>query len=109
MDFYIKQNDTGPQLQAQLVDATGTPVPLTDDCEVVFIMKVQGKLTNKVRSPAVILDTENSIVGYNWQAADTTEAKRYAGEFQVTFPSGMIITFPNNTYIQIEVYPELGS
>ena len=45
---------------------------------------------------------------YVWQTGDTDTAGTFQGEFEVTYTSGEIETFPNDGYIGIEVLADIG-
>ena len=85
-DFVIKQNDTRPNLDAQLLNADGAPIDLTD-CTVRFLM------TPTSSTPP---------------AEDTASFGDYKAEFEVTFPDGSRQTIPNDGYLVISVIKDLG-
>jgi len=104
--FTIKQNDTMPALQAQLIDVDGSPVNL-DLCGVHFHMSKQnGDIV--INMPAVITDIENGKVKYEWRNGDTAEIGVYRCEFEVNMPDGNIITVPNDRYFLISIVRELA-
>ena len=55
-----------------------------------------------------ILDEDAGRVKYVWQTGDTDTAGTFQGEFEVTYTSGEIETFPNDGYIGIEVLDDIG-
>lgn len=104
----IKQNDTAPKIQATLRDGNDDVVNLAS-CAVVFIMKALGATTPKVnRGAAVIDNAAGGVVSYQWVAADTDTVGEYDAEWEVTFPSGLVETFPNDDYNRVIVTEELG-
>jgi len=108
-DFVIKQNDTRPVLEAQLLNADGTPINLTN-CTVKFFMvsiSASGGQP-KVNASCAIIDAVNGKVRYSWQAADTSDYGDYKAEFQITFPDGSIQTVPNDGYLIISVVKEIA-
>lgn len=107
IDFTIKQHDQLPELVCTLQDAEGTLVDLTGILGVRFIMSVKGG-ANVLDVPASVVDTAMGVVKYTWQDGDTDEAATYNGEFEIEFGDGRCETFPNNTYIAIKVFADLG-
>lgn len=104
--FTIKQNDTLPNLEAQLVDFEGSPINL-DLCGVHFHMSdFRGEV--KINKPATIVDVENGKVKVEWQKGETDTTGTYKCEFEVNMPDGKIITVPNDGYFLISIMPELA-
>ena len=58
---------------------------------------------------ATITNASNGAVSYTFSASDTNTAGLFQGEFQVTFSSGAIETFPNAEYISINILDDLDS
>lgn len=107
MAFYIKQNDTSPAMQATLKDASDAAIDLTN-CSVRFHMRQIGATATKVDAAASIIDDDNGIVKYSWDAADTDTVGSFEAEFEVTFADGSIETFPNNRFIQVEITDDIA-
>lgn len=105
--FTIKRNDTAPAYEATLEAPAGTPVDLTG-ATVRFIMATPDMATVKVNASATISDAAAGEVTYSWQAADTDTAGTYRAEWQVTFGSGAIRTFPSNGYLSVVVLADLA-
>lgn len=106
MAFYIKQNDTSPYMLATLKDANEVAVDISD-ATVRFHMRPIGSTTVTVDAAAVIVDEDNGIVRYEWDAADTATVGSYQAEFEVTYIEGDIETFPNNGYIRVEIIDDI--
>lgn len=106
MAFYVKQNDTSPYMLATLKDANEAAVDITA-ASVRFHMRPVGSTTVTVDAAAVIVDAENGIVRYEWDAADTDTVGSYQAEFEVTYLEGDIETFPNNGYIRVEIIDDI--
>lgn len=106
-DFYIKEGDLLPKIEATLKDETDTAVDLTDST-VKFKMNAHNDPTAKVDAAATIDDALNGKVSYTWIAADTDTPGAYDAEFEVTFPSTKVLTFPNNGYLKIQVVADLS-
>jgi hypothetical protein len=106
MAFYIKQNDTSPNLRAVLKDGDEDPINLTD-ATINFHMRTVGGETAVVDAAASIVTAEAGIVQYIWDAADTATVGSYQAEFEVTFSGGKVETFPNNGYIRVEITDDI--
>lgn len=101
-DFIIKEGDNKPDLIVDLTDANGL-VNLDGLDEVRFHMR-------PIEGPTVVVDavaealqtgsdpnyTNKGRVKYEFQAGDTDVPGRYYGEFELTYVSGEILTFPND-------------
>jgi len=106
VSFVIKQNDTAPPLEAQLIDADGNPINL-DMCGVKFHMK-DGYGKVNINRPATIVDAAQGLVRVDWQDGDTSIAGIMKCEFEVTFTDGKVLTVPNDGYFLIHIFVELG-
>lgn len=106
MSFAIKQNDTVPALEAQLIDADGKPINL-DMCGVRFHMR--GSFGRKEINRVVnIIDAEQGQVQVDWQDGETDTTGIFNCEFEITFPDNSILTVPNDGYFLIKIIKELG-
>lgn len=106
-DFWIKEDDTSPVLEATLTDENGNAVDLTG-ASVDFHMRRQLDDTLKVDGTASIIDAANGKVQYSWSSGDTDTTGKYDAEFEVTYSSGDIETFPNHENIVIKITDDLG-
>lgn len=107
MTFYIKQNDTRPTITATLIDGDGSLASLTG-ATVSFKMRKVGETAATVDSSASVTSTTNAEVTYTWSSSDTATVGSYEGEFQVTYSSGGVQTFPNSGYIDIEIVDDIA-
>jgi hypothetical protein len=57
---------------------------------------------------ATLVTAAAGLVKYSWAAEDVNTAGTYSGEFQVTFLSGGIQTFPNSTDISILITADVA-
>lgn len=110
--WLVKKNNSGKALRAQLRDDNG-PVNLTG-CTLVFIMRKVGATTNKVTSPATITAAATGEVKYDWITGDLDTPGDYEAEFEVTFPTGAVMSWPTRRelngvrkYLRIQVQPSL--
>ena len=106
IDFWIKQGDTLPSLDAVLKDSKGTPVDLTTATAVRFDLR-RSEGGTLLGGAAALRGGVAGGVRYNWAPADTTIAGIYNGEFVVTFPGGKEETFPSQDSIVVQVVPEV--
>jgi hypothetical protein len=109
-DFFVKQNDTNPVIQATLIGPDGTPTNLTG-CTVVFHMAEKNTLAIKVNAAATPdpdQTTNPGVVRYTWTGTDTDTVGDYVAEWQVTLPSGKIVTYPNVSNDTVKVTKELA-
>lgn len=111
-DVWVKQGDTSPIVRAVLRDGAGDPVDLAGTT-IRFLMR-------EMRSHETIVDEAASLdqvsdgsdgtlghVSYEWADGDTAEVGGYDGEFEVTFSSGEVETFPNSGYLAIAIVDDL--
>ena len=119
-DFHIKQGNTAPAIEAQLLDNNEEPVDLTvpdDDtvsqATVRFQMQKVGDDTLTVDAGATVKDAPNGIVAYEWASGDTDVEGSYIAEFDVDYDgrTGDLFegdeTFPNNDYLRVRVEEDL--
>ncbi len=107
MTFYVKQNDTAPSIRATLKDGDDAVIDLTD-ATVRFHMRTIGGTTAKIDSAvSIVSPATNGIVQYDWTAADTDTIGSFQAEFEVTYSSGRIETFPNSGYIRVEITDDI--
>ena len=107
MAFFIKQNDTSPFMTASLKDASDSAVDI-QGATVRFHMRAVGETTVKVDDAAVITDGENGGVKYEWSSGDTDTVGQYQAEFEVTYANNKVETFPNNSYILVQVVDDIA-
>ena len=106
--FYIKQNDTRPELDLFLRDDKDRSINITG-ASVKFSMR--NASTNVVKISLAAVTTVSSTAGrvkYSFTAADTDTAGNFDGEFQVTFIGGQVETFPNDGYIKVIVTDDVA-
>ena len=106
-DFVIRKGDRLPELQATLTDSAGAAVNLTG-LTVRFHMRQVGSRTVKVNGAATLVTPASGVVKYTWAAVDTDTTGSYQGEFEVTFGDGRKQSFPNPSFLAINVTDELA-
>ena len=99
--FYIKQNDTRPELDVFLRDDKDRTINVTG-ATVKFNMRNASDNTIKVNAGSVTtVSSTGGRVKYSFSSADTDTSGNFDGEFQVTFVGGQVETFPNDGYIKV--------
>ena len=106
--FTIGQGDTVPELTFELYP----PVSLAG-ATVRFTMKRDGAPESEApiinRRVAAAAQDNPGIVRHDWIAGDTATAGEYVAEFEVTFSTGKIGTYPNTTRkIPVVITPSLA-
>jgi hypothetical protein len=107
-----KQHDTKITfLDTPTID--GVPLTMTDlaGCSVSFLLKIKGDPTG-IKQAAVIqadpaMPTQAQFK-YDPVAGDVDTIGKYEQEWETLFPSGKILTFPNNGYNIVKIIADLG-
>lgn len=107
-NFYIKQNDTAPSIEAVLTDSTGRAKSLVLASQINFNMSTEDGASLINLGTGSIINAAKGIVSYPWQTGDTSNTGIHNAEFQVTYTNGQIETFPNSGYIKVIIREELG-
>jgi hypothetical protein len=105
--FYIKQNDTSPDIQATCKDYAGAVVNVSG-AFVKFLMRDKRTGEVQVNASGVVVDGPNGVIKYSWSTGDTDTVGRYEAEFQVTYSDNSVETFPNNSFLTIQVLDDIG-
>lgn len=103
MDITVKQHDTKGKF-TDVLTLNNQPIDLTD-CDVLFLMK-GGKIA--LATSATVVDPIGGSVEYQPTSTDVATAGRFRQEWQITFPSGEILTVPNDSYNTITIMADLG-
>lgn len=94
-------------IKRQLFDAEDANIDLTG-ASVRFHMRAPDG-TLKIDAAAVIDGAPTSgVARYNWVAADTDTAGCFISEWEVTYVSGAIETFPNDSHETITIFEDLA-
>ena len=103
--FYPKKGDTSPSLLYALDPASTVLTGAT----VRFNMRDSAGAVKVNRAAAVVVTaTGTPTVRYDWQAADTNTAGFFDAEFEVTYAGGAIETFPNDSFIRINITGDIA-
>lgn len=107
-DFKIKQGDTRPTLEAQLLDEKRQPRDLSLVDTVEFHMRDVDTQEVVVNGTGSVLNESEGKVIYEWSEGDTDTLGRHDGEFEVHYSNGTVETFPNNDFIDIYITEDLA-
>ena len=109
-DFKIKRGDLAPTVKATLLSASGAPISLVGDVDVVFNMRLERSSGNPKISRGVctILDAPAARVEYPWAEGDTDTAGLFECEFEVVFGPDTPMTFPNRGHKIVEIYEDIA-
>jgi hypothetical protein len=91
-----------------LDDGGGNPIDLTGST-IKFHMRLSGQPI-KVNAAAVVNPDQVTYKGqgwYPWIAADTDTIGEFQAEVRVTYSTGKVETFPNNSYWPVYITAEL--
>ena len=106
--FFIKKNDTLPDLTATLVDGNFVVVDLTGISAIVFNMRDANGVVKINNVAAAVVVAVDGTVKYEWVTGDTDTAGEFDGEFGITFGGGGIQTIPAATDIRITIRDEVA-
>ena len=101
----IKANDTAVTFSDTL-SIDGTAADITGST-VTFIMDSDDDAP-AFSAAATIVDPIAGTVSYTPTAGFPTAPGTYKQEWQVTFPSGKILTFPSETYNKVKIIADLA-
>lgn len=114
MAILMKAGDTAPMVRVTLLDEQGAPVDLLG-ASVRFVMAtaseprtvaVDQEATNAQNTDGS--DGSKGRVEYAWGEGDTETPGAYVAEFEVTYASGEVQTFPTEDYVDVTIYDDLG-
>lgn len=103
--FHLKRGDTSPALRYRLDPAVNLA-----GASVVFNMRQRdggAKIIDRVTA-SITGDPSDGVVGYLWSAADTENPGRFEAEFEVTYADGAVETFPNDSFIAINIAGDIS-
>jgi len=106
-DFWIKRGDTLPIVSGYLVGADGARPNLTG---ATVLAKMRNARTGAVvfSTAATITDAPNAGISYSWASGDTTNTLEGQLEFEVTFPSTKVESFPNPGFISVHITSDVS-
>lgn len=105
--FSMKQGDTLPWLDVQLLNVDRTPIDLSDAQQVIMRMEHEETQTNIVDAPVMIIDAKQGRVRYMWQPGDTNLVGKHLIEFVLYYNDGDTATVPSNRYLELYIHREV--
>jgi hypothetical protein len=105
--FYIKQNDTSPDLQVTCKDYSGTVVNVSG-ATVNFHMRNKTTGEVQVDGTGSVVDGAGGVVKYSWSAGDPDTVGNFDAEFEIVYTDSKVETFPNNTFITVVVLDDIA-
>lgn len=106
-DFKIKEGDTFPALEAQLLDENREPRNLQSVNKVRFHMKSVDTQDVVVDGTANVLSASEGKVVYEWSDGDTDTLGRHEAEFEIEYNNG-VETFPNSGNIEVYITEQIA-
>lgn len=106
--IYRKQGDTAPPITASLTWGDGTAVDLTSAAVKLNLRLPSGQLLRDHAGVAVLSPATAGRIQYTHQLTDTAIRGKHLFEFEVTFPTGEVVTFPNQDDCTMQVVRQLS-
>jgi hypothetical protein len=102
-DFFIRKDNRLPAIEAVLL-RQGKPADLTNAVSVQFVYRPEagGAVVSRT---AAIVDVLLGTVKYEWAAEDTAAVGIFIMYFEVTWPGGVLESFPNRAHNKFAVTP----
>ena len=108
LDFNIRRTDTLPSVSGTLLDPDGNPVNLTGaSAEFIWRLSTDAK-SAAVSGSAVVVDTTNGVVRFDWSSGETDVAGIYLGEFEVTFSDSNQLTVPTTGSLRFRIHDDVN-
>lgn len=107
LDFNIRRTDTLPSVSGSLLDPDSNPVDLAGaTVEFVWRLSTDAK-SSAVSGSAVVVDTTNGVVRFDWSSGETDVAGIYVGEFEVTFADTNQLTVPTTGSLRFRIHDDV--
>jgi hypothetical protein len=102
-----KQHDTKITFKdTPTIDGVVVPPANLAGCSLRFLMKTQDGSAPPVAQTATI--NVDGTFSYDPVAADVANIGKFQQEWELTYPTGKILTFPNNGYNIVKIIADLG-
>ena len=114
-DFFLRVGDTTSVIRTTLEDSTGAAVNIQNATIKFRVAPINGSGTPVINTAASNdqvgdgTDGSKGKVSFAWTAGTTGVSGLYLGDWQVTHQAGGIQTFPNDSYILINISPEYAT
>lgn len=106
MMLTIKQGDR-PLIESLLSNLDGNVVNLTSATVRLKAVNVDTEVTEIDVAASVMSPATSGIVRYQSQVGEFDEVGLYKMEWEVTFPSGPVLTYPSEDFDYVKVTPGL--
>ena len=104
----LKRGDTAPLFTATLLDRNGVAVDLAGAAARFLMRAASFPREVKVDAVATILAPASAgRVQYAWLAADTDTPGAYDAEVEITFGTGEVESFPNDSHSRVIILDDL--
>lgn len=108
----LKEGDTEPNFEAQLLDGENKPVDLANvtGSALSFHMRQKGAPATKIDSSSMtITSADKGQIKYEWadDGSDTDTPGEFDAEVELTDADGEITTFPGDGYVTIKIEEQL--
>lgn len=108
-EFVIKQNDLEPPIVGTVTDPLGTPINLTGATNQVLILKpIGGGAAQRLSTGTTILSAAGGRIKHAWVAGETATAGSFFAEWEVTWPSSRVQTFPTEGTFSVVIEQDQG-
>ena len=104
----MKQGDTGPALTATLYNPDSSVANLTGATVKLNVRPFRGGTALIDHGTVTLLDAANGRVSYTWQVADTANSGTFYVEWEVTYASGTVTTYPNDRSAILNIVPQVA-
>lgn len=107
---HIRENDTEPDFRTRLTDADGLPVDLSGATVRFHCIEAHNPNTviiDGLATPDADQVNNRGWVNYVFNPGDTATPGRHWAEWEVTYPSGGVQTFPTRGHDVLLVHGEL--
>ena len=103
VSYYVELRQ---QFAATLKDENGQIVEVTGASAKFHVAKLNSSSVITDAS-ATVTNGSAGTVEYAWSASDTDSIGTFRVEFEVTFPTGLVETYPNSGYISIQITDDI--
>jgi hypothetical protein len=101
----VKRGDVGIVFLDVFANAEGTPIPLTDATDILFVMRLRD---NVIVGAAEVVDADAGTVSYTTVEGDLDAAGLYRQEWEASFVDGRVLTTPGADWNGVEVVEDLN-
>lgn len=108
-EFVIKRGDLEPAITATIRDATGTVVNLTGATAPTLVLKpIAGGSALRYTTGTSVLSAAGGRITHAWVSGETATAGSYFAEWEVTWPSTRVQTFPTEGTFSVVIEQDQG-